>query len=100
MHLAVLQQAQISALQKANTIATQRKARKRKRIQKGGDLTVEAGLELNAQREAAAQLESERRQNAAQSGGSRQAITRCSRCREPGYNSRTCKKDIVNTTEH
>jgi hypothetical protein len=100
VHLAVVQQGQISALQKANTIATQRKARKRKRIQKEGDLTVEAGVELNAQREATAQLESERSQNAAQSGGSRQATTRCSRCREPGHNSRTSKKDTVDTTEH
>ena len=48
VHLAVLQQAQISALQKANTIATQRKARKRKRIQKEGDLTVESSIEINA----------------------------------------------------
>ncbi|KAF2790212.1 hypothetical protein K505DRAFT_251671, partial [Melanomma pulvis-pyrius CBS 109.77] len=70
---------------------------KRRRIQKQGTLTQEAGKTIVAQQEAEQQVKQERRQNAAQSGVSRQAVARCTRCREPGHNSRTCKKDRVAT---
>jgi hypothetical protein len=68
MHTAVLLRDQVSALQKANEAATKRRARKRKRVQRRGDLTVEEGAEIIAHRDAAQRVEQERRQNATQSG--------------------------------
>jgi hypothetical protein len=98
MHEAALLRDQVSSLQKANKAATKRKERKRKRIQKHGSLTVAEGAEIATQKAATQQLEDERRQEAAQSGVRRQAVARCSRCRERGHNSRTCKKDTIDTT--
>jgi len=99
-HTAVLFKAQVSNLRKANKAATERKGRKKNRIQKHGSLTVAEGRKLAAQKAARQQVEDERRQEAAQSGVRQRAATRCSRCKEAGHNSRTCKKDTVDTTEH
>ncbi|KAF2786000.1 hypothetical protein K505DRAFT_400344, partial [Melanomma pulvis-pyrius CBS 109.77] len=93
MHSIVLLRDQVSTLQKANEIANKRKVRKRRRIQRQGTLTQEAEETIVAQQEVEQQVEQERRQNAAQLGVSRQAVARCTRCREPGHNSRTCQKD-------
>ncbi|KAF2790507.1 hypothetical protein K505DRAFT_78912 [Melanomma pulvis-pyrius CBS 109.77] len=93
----VLLRDQVSTLQKANKTANKRKARKRRRIQKQGVLTQEAGEAIVAQQNAKQQVEQERRQDGAQSGVSRQALARCTRCREPGHNLRTCKKDAVDS---
>jgi hypothetical protein len=97
---AALLENRVSNLKKALKATTERKGRKRTRIQKHGSLTILEGREKAAQKAATQQLEDERRQDAAQSGVSRQATARCSRCKKPGHNSRTCKKDTVDTTKH
>ena len=99
-HTATLLRAQVADLEEANKAATKRKERKRKRIQKHGSLTGAEGVELATQKAATQQLEDERRQEAAQSGRGQRAATRCSRCKELGHNSRTCKKDTVDTAQH
>jgi hypothetical protein len=96
-HTAALLRAQVADLEKANIAATKRKARKRNWIQKHGSLTGAEGAEKAAQIAATQQLEEERRQEAAQSGRGQRAATRCSKCKELGHNSRTCKKDTVDT---
>ena len=98
MHQVVLLRDEITTLQRANQAATKRRSRKKRRIQKGGNLTVAAGRELTAQKEAAEKVGGKRPQEAGGSGVSRQALARCTRCREPGHNSRTCKKAALNTT--
>ena len=97
LYLAVLLKGRIISLEKVNKAAVQRKQRKKKRIQKRGTLTKVEGEEVIAQKDAERQVESERRQDAARSGVSRQAIARYTRCRETGHNLRTCKKDTVDT---
>jgi len=94
---AELMRDRISNLEKANEAATKRRQRKKKRIQKQGTLTKGEGEDILAQKEAAQQVERERRQEGEQSGLSRQALARCSRCSQPGHNSRTCKKDTLAT---
>ena len=96
-HELVLLRDQVSTLQKANEAAIKRRARKKKRLQKQGTLTKAQGADIIAEKEAGQHLESKRRQDAARLGVSRQAVARCKRCREPGHNSRTCKKDTVDT---
>jgi hypothetical protein len=84
---------QITSLKRANKAACARKERKKKRIQKRGVLTKGAGEDLLAQREADQQIAREERRGGERSGVSRQALARCTRCRETGHNLRTCKKD-------
>ncbi|KAF2631339.1 hypothetical protein BU25DRAFT_228208 [Macroventuria anomochaeta] len=88
----------ISSLERANEAASARKQHKRKRIQKQGVLTKGAGEDILAQCEADQQIALERRQGGERSGRSRQALVRCTKCRKTGHNSRTCKKDTVDTS--
>jgi len=83
---------EVSSLRKAIETATKRRQYSRKRIKKRKTLTKGEGEEIIAQRNATEQQESQRREEAAQSGVNRQATARCKGCREPGHNSRTCKK--------
>jgi hypothetical protein len=99
-HTAALLHAQVADIKKANEAATKRKARKRNWIQKHGSLTGAEGAEKAAQIAATQQVEEERRQEAAQSGRGRRAATRCSKCKELGHNSRTCKKVTLDTAQH
>ena len=92
-----LMRSRITKLKKANQAASQRKKRKRRYIQHRGTLYIGDGADILAQREAAEQVEQERRAAAAQSGQSRQAAARCSRCREPGHNTRTCLQATIST---
>jgi hypothetical protein len=90
---AELMRDRITSLERANEAASARKQRKKKRIQKRGVLTKGAGEDLLAQREADQQIAREERREGQRSGVSRQALARCTKCRETGHNSRTCKKD-------
>jgi len=56
-----------------------------------------SGEDILAQQEADQQIAREEREGGKQSGLSRQALARCSKCRETGHNARTCKKDSVAT---
>jgi hypothetical protein len=97
MLLAELMRDRIASLEKANEAASARKQRKKKRIQQRGVLTKGAGEDILAQREADQQIAREQRQEGERSGVSRQALARCKKCRETGHNSRTCKKDTLDT---
>ena len=94
---AELMRDRIASLERANEAASARKQRKKKRIQKRGVLTKGAGEDLLAQRETDQQIAREQRQEGERSGVSRQALARCKKCRETGHNSRTCKKDTLDT---
>lgn len=88
---------QIDGLKKVAEAASARRGRKKKRIQHRGVLTKGAGEDIVTQREADQQIAYTERQRGEQSGVSRQSLARCTRCRERGHNSRTCKKDSVAT---
>ena len=96
--LAKLMRDRITSLKRANTAVLERRKRKKKRIQKRGVLTKGAGEDILAQHEANKQITYEERQGGERLGVSRQALARYSRCRETGHNSRTCKKDTLETT--
>jgi hypothetical protein len=57
-----------------------------------------AGENILAQCEAEQQTAREERGGGEQLGLRRQALARCTRCRERGHNSRTCKSETVATT--
>jgi len=99
LHSQALLAARVVDLEKANKAASERKQRKRKRIQKGGTLLLTEADDLLAQQDVEAQLERERREGRAQTGVGSKRKTCCKRCRETGHNSRTCTKDIVDTKD-
>jgi hypothetical protein len=88
---------QIASLKKANKAASAHRQQKKKRLQHQGVLTKGAGEDILTQRKADQQITYKKRQREEQSGVSRQALARCKKCRETGHNSRTCKKDILDT---
>jgi hypothetical protein len=94
---AELMRDRIASLERANEAASARRQRKKKRIQHQGVLKRGAGEDIVAQREADQQTAHKEREGEEQSGVSRQALARCTKCRERGHNSRTCKKDSVAT---
>lgn len=97
---AELMRDRITSLEKANKAASERKQRKKKRIQKQGVLTKGAGEDIITQREAEQQITREERQRGEQLGVSRQSLARCKRCRERGHNLRTCKKEPIANVPH
>ncbi|KAF7572760.1 ZnF-C2HC domain containing protein [Pyrenophora tritici-repentis] len=93
---AVLLKLDISSLEKANSAASARRQRSKRRIQKHGVLTKGAGEDILAQNEADQQIAHEERQGGARSGLSQRAQRRCTRCKETGHNSRTCNTNTLN----
>jgi hypothetical protein len=83
---------QLEALNKA---ASERKSRKRKRIQKGGDLLKEEVEDLIAQCDVEAQVEGESREGRARTGAGKRGKRHCKCCGETGHNSCTCRKDVL-----
>ena len=95
VHSHTLLEARIAKLEEANQAASERKKRKKKRIQKGGTLSQAEAEAIVTQRDAKVQLEAERREERVQAGASSRGIPHCRRCGNTGHNKRTCKKDAV-----
>lgn len=98
-HEITLLRSDVTTLQAANAAASQRKQRKRKRIQKQGTLTKAEGEAINIQNAVDQQLEVEMRQNRGRGGLGKRATPRCKRCKGIGHNSRTCQQDALNTVQ-
>jgi hypothetical protein len=98
-HNVVLLNAQIQALQTANTLLSKRRRAKRTRLQDGGPLTAGQAYDLLDQREIEEQLQ----QEVLGSGEPRQRATaterRCGRCRNTGHNARTCTMALEESEE-
>jgi len=95
VHSHALLEATIANLEEANQAASERRKRKKKRIQKGGTLSQAEADDIVEQRDVEVQLEAERRQERVRAGSSAGGIRRCKNCGEAGHNKRTCKKDAV-----
>jgi len=91
LHSQTLLAARVVQLEASNKAASARKARKKRRIQKGGDLSKEEAEDLIAQLDVGAQVESEMRAGRVRISGGKQRKSHCRRCGETGHNSRTCK---------
>jgi hypothetical protein len=98
-HQIVLMRNQVAELQAANKAATQRKSRKRKRVQKEGTLTVEEGVRLTTLKEFNARSDGKKAKKRARVEVGEPSQRRCSRCSEAGHNSRTCKQEAAIDSE-
>ena len=86
-------------LEASNKAASERKSRKRKQIQKGGDLSREEAEDLIAQCDVRAQIKGESCEGRARTGAGKSSKRHCKRCGEISHNSRTCKKDVVEVSD-
>ena len=99
LHGQTLLAARVLQLEASNKAASERKSRKRKRIQKAGDLSKEQAEDLIAQCDVGAQVEGETRESRVRTGASKKGKRYCKRCGEAGHNSRTCGKDAVDVSD-
>jgi hypothetical protein len=99
LHGQTLLAARVLQLEASNKAASERKSRKRKRIQEGGDLSKEEAEDLMAQCDVGAQIEGESREGRARTGAGKRGKRHCKRCGETGHNSRTCEKDVVGVSD-
>ena len=90
-HSHQLLEARIAKLERANQAASERKKRKKKRIQKGGSLSQAEAEELLRDKDAEADAEGE----GAQVGSSSRGKRCCKTCGKTGHNKRTCLKDTA-----
>jgi hypothetical protein len=88
-HLNAIQLARTAALEQAVKDLTERKQRKKKRIQAGGALLVAQGIQMAS----TAVGGSKRPHEEPSADGKASRVRRCARCKTPGHNSRTCKSD-------
>jgi hypothetical protein len=91
--------ARVLQLEASNKAASERQSRKRKRIQKGGDLSKKQAEDLIAQCDVGAQIEGESREGRARTGAVKRGKRHCKGCGETGHNSRTCKKDVADVSD-
>lgn len=95
VHSHTLLEARIASLEQANQAASERRKRKKKRIQKGGTPSQAEAEDIVRQRDVETQLEAERRQERVCAGSSRGDIRHCKRCGKAGHDKRTSKPDTV-----
>ena len=95
IHSHALLEARIANLEEANQAASERKKRKKKRIQEGGTLSQAEAENMVVQRDVEIQFEAERREERVRAGSHNKGIRRCKNCSEIGHNKRTCKKDTI-----
>ncbi|KAJ3527259.1 hypothetical protein NM208_g10786 [Fusarium decemcellulare] len=99
MHEVALLRAEVQDLRQANEILSRRRRAKRRRLQKGGVMTVEDGRQAIDQMDVNAQVaaESSRRGGRGRSVGP--GVRRCGICGKPGHNARTCQVVIETSGE-
>jgi len=89
-HRLVILEAENAALRQANKLATQRKQRKRKRIQHQRSLTLQDGLDLIDGLAANTQISEEMHRSGVNPDGTVKRPRRCGRCREIGHRVEKC----------
>jgi hypothetical protein len=92
-HLNAIQRSRTAALEQAVKEITQRKQRKKKRIQAGGALLVAQGIEMASSTVGGGKKPHEE----PSADGKASRVRRCARCKTAGHNSRTCKSDVEGT---
>jgi len=99
LHSQTVLAAQVLQLGVSKRAASERKSRKRKRNQKGGDLSKEQAEDSMAQIDVRAQIEGETRGSRARTGAGKHRKRHCRCCRETGHNSRVCEKDTTEVSD-
>src|SRR4051794_4366919 len=99
LHRDALQAARITELKEQLQVITKRKARKRKRIQKGGTLEFGAGVELSTTRGPSSTPVTKKRCSRGDQAGALLTIRRCGNCGKTRHNTRTCLKEVEESSK-
>jgi hypothetical protein len=89
-HRLAILEAENATLRQANKLATQRKQRKKKRIQHHGSLKVQDGLDLVNGLAVNTQIFEEMHRSGVKPDGTAKRPRRCGRCREVGHRVEKC----------
>ena len=95
----MLLRAEVKSLRKANELATKRKQRSKKRIQKRGSLTVQEGIDLNNQTAIDSQILQEIRTGGPSGDSISRRQRRCGNCGTTGHYISTCPTRLVDIEE-
>ena len=90
-HQAELMRDRVATLEKALEEASKRKSRKRKRIQKGEDISFEAASQLVPVDNGTVGESTKKSRGKARADGAQPTQRRCGNCGETGHNARTCQ---------
>ena len=90
-HQAELMWDWVATLEKALEEATKRKSCKRKRIQKGKDISFEAASQLVPVDNGTVGESTKKSRGKARADGAQPTQRRCGNCGETGHNARTCQ---------
>jgi hypothetical protein len=89
-HKLALAQREIAKLKAANEAATRRKSHKRKRVQAEGTLTVKDGARLAILKDFSAHSDRKKLKRRVAAEVGKPSQRRCTVCKKPGHNARTC----------
>jgi hypothetical protein len=98
IHELTLLREENAALCKENDLLSRRRRMKKRQLQEGGVLTVEAVQDLEAQREANIQLQADLRESRGRTKQTEPQNRCCRCCGQTGHNIRTCP-NIVDTSD-
>lgn len=99
MHELALLRAEVRDLQQANETLSRRWRAKRRRLQKGGVMTVGEAREAIDQMNVDGQVEGESSRRGGQGGSGRPRERRCGGCGKTGHNARTCQIVVARSEE-
>ncbi|KAJ3455278.1 hypothetical protein MRS44_013878 [Fusarium solani] len=99
MHELALLRAEVRDLQQANETLSRRRRAKRRRLQKGGVMTVGEAREAIDQMNVDGQVERESSRRGGQGGSGRPRERRCGGCGKTGHNARTCQIVVAMSEE-
>ncbi|KAJ4154502.1 hypothetical protein NW754_16771 [Fusarium falciforme] len=99
MHELALLRAEVRDLQQANETLSRRRRAKRRRLQKGGVMTVGEAREAIDQMNVDGQVEGESSRRGGQGGSGRLRERRCGGCGKTGHNARTCQIVVAMSEE-
>ena len=91
VHQFELMHDRVATLEKALEEATKRKSRKRKRIQKGDEISFENALQLVPLEDGTVGDSTKKSRSKARADGAQPTQRRCGNCGETGHNARTCQ---------
>ena len=98
IHELTLLREENAALRKANDLLSRRRRTKKRRLQEGGVLTIEAVQDSEAQREANIQLQADLRESRSRTKQTEPQKRCCRCCRQTGHNVRTCP-NVIDTSD-
>ena len=99
LHQNALLVARIHEVEEQLAVMTERKSRKRKRIQQGGTIEYGTAAAQVAAEASAAPQRSKRARGSSNQELAQPAVRRCRNCGETRHNARTCKKDTEASSE-